>query len=119
MQEKNKKGIAMEFMENGIQAKLDEIFNYRLCFYDIIHNERLENTFNVYTSDLSDDGYNLMSKGINKFYPDNCDNEYINEVNEWYYKVEDCLCDLRIELMRNYNIKNPFITVSEYVDKMK
>ena len=113
------KGLPMEFMEVGMQAKLDEIYYYRLCFYDAIHSERMEDSFNLYTKDLSDDGYALMSSGIKKFYPSNCDSDYINDVNEWCAKVDMCLFDLRCELMRNYNIKNPFIEVSKYAESMK
>ena len=112
------KGLPMEFMEDGMQAKLDEIFNYRMCFYDAIHSERMEDTFNLYTKDLSDDGYALMSKGVNQFYPNNCDVDYIIEVNEWCAKVDACLMDLRIELMRDYNVKNPFMDVRKYVESM-
>lgn len=116
---KEMKGLPMEFMEEGIQAKIDEILNYRMCFYDAIHSERLEETFNLYTKDLSDDGYALMSEGIKNFYPDNCDTYYIEKVNAWCSKVEECLLDLRIELMRNYNVKNPFIEVIKYVESIK
>lgn len=113
---KKMKGMPMDFIESGMYAKINEISNYRYCFWDILHNDVLKDTFNLYTRDLQDDGYNLLSEGIKEFYPNNCDNDYINKVNEWYYKVESCLCDLRIELMRNYNIKNPYITVREYIE---
>lgn len=111
---KEMKGMPMEFMENGIQAKINEIYDYRMCFYDELNSEGMKDTFNYYSRDLMDDGFKLISIGIKKFYPGNCDVEYMNIVHKWYDNVDMMLLDLRITLMRKYNIDNPYTSVRNY-----
>lgn len=111
---KEMKGMPMEFMENGIQAKIDEIYNYRLCFYDELNSEGMRETFNYYSKDLMNDGYKLINIGIKDFYPGHCDYEYMEIVHKWYDNVDMMLLDLRITLMQKYDIKNPFTSVRKY-----
>lgn len=113
------KGLPIEFMENGIQAKLDEIYYYRICFYDELNSDIMKDTFELYTNDLRDDGYSLISEGIEKFYPNDCDNAYMVKVSTWYASVEEMLLDLRIELMNKFNIDNPYIELRKRKETMK
>lgn len=116
---KEMKGIPVEFIENGIQAKLNEISDYRIIFYDELHTPTMAKTFELYTKDLSDDGYDLISKGITEFYPGECSNDYVNEVIKWYHSVESMLLDIRIELMHNFNIENPYTELRHRKESMK
>lgn len=106
---KEMKGLPLEFMESGIQAKLDEIHDYRICFYDELHSEALEETFLLYSKDALEDGYALINEGIKEFYPNYCNNEYVEKVIKWYDSIDCMLLDLRIELMHRFNIKNPYV----------
>ena len=111
---KEMKGMPIEFMENGIQAKINEIYDYRLCFYDELNSEGMRETFNYYSKDLMNDGYKLINIGIKDFYPGHCDYEYMEIVHKWYDNVDMMLLDLRITLMQKYDIKNPFTRVRKY-----
>lgn len=113
------KGMPIEFMENGIQAKLDEIYDYRICFYDELNSDIMKDTFELYTKDLRDDGYELINEGIKKFYPKDCDNAYMEKVKTWYTSVEELLLDLNIELMNKFNINNPYIELHKRKETMK
>lgn len=113
------KSLPIEFVENGIQAKLDEIFYYRLCFYDELNSDLMKDTFEVYSKDMSEDGYRLIREGIEKFYPDDCDVTYIEKVTKWYKAVEDMLLDLNIELTKKFDIKNPYIELRKRKEEMK
>lgn len=113
------KAMPIEFMENGIQAKLDEIYDYRICFYDELNSDIMKDSFELYTKDLRDDGYKLIKEGIKKFYPNDCDNAYMEKVKTWYKSVEELLLDLRFELMKKFNIANPYIELRKRKDTMK
>lgn len=113
------KTMPIEFMENGIQAKLNEIFDYRICFYDELNSDIMKDTFELYTKDMQDDGYTLIREGIEKFYPDECDYAYMEKVKTWYESVEELLLDLRIELMNVFNIANPYIELRNRKKTMK
>lgn len=110
-------GMPVEFMESGIEKKLEEIYLYRMCFWNELHSDEMMKTFNIYTRDMADDGYDLIGDGIKKFYPGHCDCEYISQVHKWYDAVEEMLLDLRVELMQNHNIENPYTAVRTYKEK--
>ena len=116
---KEMNGMPVEFIEGGIEKKLEEIHLYRMCFWDELHSDEMMKTFNIYTRDISDDGYTLINEGIKKFYPGHCDYEYMSQVHKWYDVVDEMLLDLRIELMQKHNIKNPYTTVRKYKENMK
>lgn len=113
------KGLPIEFVESGIQTKLDEILDYRVCFYDELNSELMKYTFEIYSKDMSNDGYSLIKEGIEKFYPNDCDVTYIEKVTKWYNAVEEMLLDLRIELMNKFNIDNPYIELRNRKETMK
>lgn len=113
------KGLPIEFVENGIEAKLNEIFYYRVCFYDELNSDLMKDTFELYSKDMSEDGYSLIREGIKKFYPNYCDVTHIEKVTKWYEAVEDMLVDLRINLTKYFNIKNPYIELRKRKEEMK
>lgn len=104
--------MPIEFIETGIQAKINEIYDYRIYFNEL-NSERMKDTFKVYTRDMINDGYNLISEGVEKFYPDECNTAYIEKVTKWYNAVEEMLLDLRFELSEYFNINNPYIELSK------
>lgn len=113
------KGLPIEFMESGIEKKLQEIFEYRICFYNQLNSEEMKETFELYSKDLWNDGYKLINEGIAKFYPGHCNIDYMSRVHKWYDNVDLMLLDLRIELMHKFNIDNPYITLRKYKKSMK
>lgn len=108
------KGLPIEFMENGILTKINEIHDYRMCFCDELNSEGMKDTFNYYTKDLMNDGYKLINIGIKEFYPGHCDYEYIELVHKWYDNVDIMLLDLRLNLMHKFDIENPYTSIRKY-----
>ena len=113
------KSLPIEFVERGIQTKLDEILDYRVCFYNELNSDLMKDNFELYSKDMSNDGYSLISEGIKKFYPNDCDVTYIEKVTKWYNAVEEMLLDLRIELMHKFNIENPYIELRKRKEELK
>lgn len=116
---KEMKALPFEFVENAIQSKLEDIYYYRICFYYELNSDIMKDTFEDYTKDMRDDGYQLINEGIKKFYPDDCDVSYIEKVTKWYAAVDEMLLDLRIELTKHFNIKNPYIELRTRKEEMK
>lgn len=113
------KCLPIEFVESGIQTKLDEILDYRVYFYEELNSELMKYTFEIYSKDMSHDGYSLIKEGIEKYYPNDCDVTYIEKVTKWYNAVEEMLLDLRFELMHKFNIDNPYIELRKRKEEMK
>ena len=113
------KGLPFEFVEYGIQAKLNEILDYRVCFWEELNSDHMKDTFEIYTKDMSNDGYSIISEGIEKFYPNDCNDTYVEKVTKWYNAVEEMLLDLRIELMHIFNINNPYIELRKRKEELK
>ena len=103
------KEIPMQFMEDAINAKINEIYDYRIVFWDELKSDAMKDTFDLYTKDMENDGFDLIREGIEKFYPNNCDDNYIENVVNWANAVDAMLLDLRIELQKLFNIKNAYI----------
>lgn len=116
---KEMKGLPIEFVENGIQTKLNELYYYRVCFYEELNSEFMKDTFELYTKDMRDDGYKLIAEGIANFYPNDCDVTYIEKVAQWDKAVQDMLLDLRIELTKKFDIKNPYMELRKRKEEMK
>lgn len=112
------KGLPFEFVESAIQSKLDDILDYRIYFYDELNSKIMQYTFEVYSKDMSNDGYSLIEECIDKFYPNDCDVTYIEKVTKWYNAVEEMLLDLRIELTHKFNIDNPYIELRKRKKEM-
>ena len=106
---KEMKEIPMQFMEDAINAKINEIYNYRIVFWDELKSEAMKNTFDLYTKDMENDGYELIREGLDKFYPNSCDDVYVEKVINWSSAVDNMLLDLRIELKKIFNIENAYI----------
>ena len=105
---KEKKGIPMQFIEDAVQAKINTIYDYRINFWDELKSDAMKDTFDLYTKDMENDGFELINEGVNKYYPNTCNDDYIEKVINWNNAVDAMLLDLRIEL-RNFNIKNAYI----------
>ena len=106
---KEMKEIPMKFMEDAINAKINEIYDYRINFWDELKSDSMKDTFDLYTKDMENDGFDLIREGLDKFYPNNCDDYYIEKVVNWSKAVDTMLLDLRIELQKVFNIKNAYI----------
>lgn len=106
---KEMKEIPMQFMEDAINAKINEIYDYRINFWDELKSDSMKDTFDLYTKDMENDGFDLIREGLDKFFPNNCDNYYIEKVVNWSKAVDTMLLDLRIELQKVFNIKNAYI----------
>lgn len=103
------KEIPMQFMEDAINAKINEIYDYRINFWDELKSDSMKDSFDLYTKDMENDGFELIREGLDKFYPNNCDDYYIEKVVNWSNAVDEMLLDLRIELQKEFNIKNAYI----------
>lgn len=113
------KALPIEFVESGIQAKLNEIYCYRVCFCAELNSDQMKDTFAVYSKDITDDGYTLISEGIKKYYPNDCDVTYLEKVTKWYNAANEMLLDLRIDLTKYFNIKNPYTVIRKRREEMK
>lgn len=103
------KQIPMQFMEDAINAKINEIYDYRINFWEELKSAAMKDTFDLYTKDMENDGFDLIREGIEKFYPNNCDDYYIEKVVNWSNAVDAMLLDLRIELQKTFDIQNAYI----------
>lgn len=99
----------MQFMENAIQSKINEIYDYRINFWDELKSDAMKDSFDIYTRDMIDDGFRLIKEGIQKFYPNTCNDLYIEKVINWNNAVDTMLLDLRIDLQKAFDIKNAYI----------
>ena len=106
---KEMKEMPMQFMEDAINAKINEIYDYRINFWDELKSEKMKDTFELYTKDMENDGYDLIREGLEKFYPNSCNDVYVEKVINWSNAVDEMLLDLRIELQKTFNIKNAYI----------
>lgn len=113
---KEMKEIPMQFIEDAINAKINEIFDYRIHFWDELKSDAMKDTFDLYTKDMENDGFELINKGLKKFYPNSCDDDYIEKVINWYNAVNTMLLDLRIELQKTFDIKNAYIELRNRKD---
>lgn len=102
------KKIPIQFLEDAIQAKINTIYDYRFNFWDELNSDTMKDTFELYTKDMVNSGFELITEGIQKFYPNNCDDYYIEKVINWNDAVDTMLLDLRIELQKKFNIKNAY-----------
>ena len=103
------KQIPMQFMEDAINAKINEIYDYRINFWDELNSDEMKDTFDLYTKDMENDGFDLIREGLVKFYPNSCNDVYVEKVINWSNAVDNMLLDLRIELQKKFNIKNAYI----------
>lgn len=106
----------MQFMEDAIQAKINEIYDYRINFWDELKSDSMKDTFELYTKDMVDDGFTLLKEGLQKFYPNKCDDDYIEKVINWDTAVNTMLLDLRIKLQKDFDIKNAYIELRNRKD---
>lgn len=106
---KEMKEIPMQFMEDAINAKINLIYDYRINFWDELKNDAMKDTFDLYTKDMENDGFDLIREGLEKFYPNSCNDVYVEKVINWSSAVDNMLLDLRIELQKTFNIKNAYI----------
>lgn len=106
---KEMKQIPMQFMEDAINGKINEIDDYRINFWPELKSDAMKDSFDLYTKDMENDGFDLIREGLEKFYPNNCDDYYIEKVVNWSKAVDEMLLDLRIELDNIFNIKNAYI----------
>lgn len=106
---KEMKEIPMSFMENAIQSKINEIYDYRINFWDELKSDSMKDNFDLYTEDMKNDGFDLIKEGLEKFYPNSCNDVYVEKVINWNNAVDNMLLDLRIELQKKFNIKNAYI----------
>lgn len=106
---KEMKKLPMQFMEDAINAKINEIYDYRINFWDELKSDAMKDTFDLYTKDMENDGFDLIREGLEKFFPNSCEEFYIEKVVNWYEAVDAMLLDLRIELLKTFNIKNAYI----------
>lgn len=113
------KEIPMQFMEDAIHAKINEIYDYRINFWDELKSDTMKDTFDLYTKDMENDGFDLINEGINKFYPNSCDDYYIKKVINWNNAVDSMLLDIRMELMHKFNIENPYLELRKRKETMK
>ena len=103
------KEIPMQLMEDAINAKINEIYDYRINFWDELKSDSMKDTFDLYTKDMENDGFDLIREGLNKFYPHACNDVYIVKVINWTSAVDNMLLDLRINLQKEFKIKNAYI----------
>ena len=106
---KEMKQIPMQFMEDAINAKINEIYDYRINFWEELNSNEMKDTFDLYTKDMENDGFDLIREGLEKFYPNSCNDVYVEKVINWSTAVDNMLLDLRIELQKVFNIKNAYI----------
>ena len=106
---KEMKEMPMQFMEDAINAKINEIYDYRINFWDELNSYAMKDTFELYTKDMENDGFDLIREGLDKFYPNSCNDVYVEKVINWSSAVDKMLLDLRIELQKTFNIKNACI----------
>lgn len=106
---KEMKQIPMQFMEDAINAKINEIYDYRINFWDELKSDAMKDSFDLYTKDMENDGFDLIREGLEKFYPNSCNDVYVEKVINWSTAVDNMLLDLRIELQKTFNIKNAYI----------
>ena len=106
---KEMKEMPMQFMEDAISAKINEIYDYRINFWDELKSDAMKDTFDLYTKDMENDGFDLIREGLEKFFPNTCSDDYVENVINWSDAVDNMLLDLRIELQKTFNIKNAYI----------
>lgn len=111
------KEIPMQFMEDAINAKINEIYDYRINFWDELKSDAMKDTFDLYTKDMENDGFYLIREGLEKFYPHACNDDYIEKVINWTNAVDNMLLDLRIELQKKFNIQNAYIELRNRKNK--
>lgn len=113
---KEMKEIPMQFMEDAINAKINEIYDYRINFWDELKSDAMKDSFDLYTKDMENDGFDLIREGLEKFYPNSCNDVYVEKVINWSNAVDNMLLDLRIELQKTFNIKNAYIELRKRKD---